>query len=699
MEHLYPLLTIFSGATIVLLGSFLFAAERELKRKRREIDRFKRTQTAQATEQHSESSPSPESIPTNDPIRQGMEVLSGGPEQSQKTADERQNDPSLLLSAQSENQQLQEKINNLKGRLITSQTELAESNKRIHEACDLNTKLQIETAGWKQQLAEKDEAIIALQSRALEGAKMKSENQKSQIEKQHLLEQVSNLQDQLRTAEERLSAIDAQHDAIAERNAQLQLSHTESKQHTEELIAKNTELQAEVDALSSQLAAAENSLEDLRSAQREEDPEKQQLLESHRQFTREIGVLHQQLETMQLQLGESVQRNQEAAVYNEKLQAELEQSQTTIAELQNSERHYVELARQYQEASDRCARLEMEVSDYREQLEHSQSKAREMESAQLQLANVESRELVYQEQQQKLEALIADLEHELSEGKYQVEALEDTHERLRETERVCQELGDENRRLGEEISRWQKRLAAGEENQRQVSMLRQQLDELQTEHARLIDTNRQAEKERAANRPNIGLAQWSSDSEGAKMLQSKLNMSVESSDLAASDEARGSPFAASSSAPVTAVANELNASQIAWRAIARHWHIGAVFAGVILLLVAGTVAMKILTAEAPNSGDPVVLAPEATSFEPVAAPASKPPVLKAAPRLRGSFQTVRPAQVFSGPSENSALIANIGQGTRLNVVDSVDGWLEIRSKHGRPPGFIRQEAAVRLSSN
>ena len=282
-------------------------------------------------------------------------------------------------AASEQNQQLQEKINNLKGRLITSQTELAESNKRIHEACDLNTKLQIETAGLKQQLAEKDEAIIALQSRALEGAKMKSENQKSRIEKQHLLEQVSNLQDQLRTAEERLSAIDAQHDAIAERNAQFQLSQTESKQHTEELIAKNTELQAEIDALSSQLAAAEKSLEGLRSAQREEGPEKQQLLESHRQFTQEIEVLHQQLDSMKLQLSESVQRNQEAAVYNEQLQAELEQRQTTIAELQNSERHYVELTRQYQEVSDRCARLEIEVSDYREQLEHSQSKAREIE--------------------------------------------------------------------------------------------------------------------------------------------------------------------------------------------------------------------------------------------------------------------------------------------------------------------------------
>jgi hypothetical protein len=36
---------------------------------------------------------------------------------------------------------------------------------------------------------------------------------------------------------------------------------------------------------------------------------------------------------------------------------------------------------------------------------------------------------------------------------------------------------------------------------------------------------------------------------------------------------------------------------------------------------------------------------------------------------------------------------------KINVVDSRDGWLEIRSKHGRPPGFVRQTAAVRIDQN
>jgi hypothetical protein len=36
---------------------------------------------------------------------------------------------------------------------------------------------------------------------------------------------------------------------------------------------------------------------------------------------------------------------------------------------------------------------------------------------------------------------------------------------------------------------------------------------------------------------------------------------------------------------------------------------------------------------------------------------------------------------------------------KINVIDSHDGWLEIRSKHGRPSGFVRQAATVRIDQN
>jgi hypothetical protein len=61
-----------------------------------------------------------------------------------------------------------------------------------------------------------------------------------------------------------------------------------------------------------------------------------------------------------------------------------------------------------------------------------------------------------------------------------------------------------------------------------------------------------------------------------------------------------------------------------------------------------------------------------------------------------SYEIVQPTRVFSAPSVHSQLVANIDPGTQVNVVDSRDGWLEIRSKHGRPPGFIPKTSAIRV---
>jgi hypothetical protein len=64
-----------------------------------------------------------------------------------------------------------------------------------------------------------------------------------------------------------------------------------------------------------------------------------------------------------------------------------------------------------------------------------------------------------------------------------------------------------------------------------------------------------------------------------------------------------------------------------------------------------------------------------------------------------SYEIIQPTRVFSAPRADSQLIANIEPGTQVNVVDSRDGWLEIRSKHGRPPGFIPKAAAKRIGQN
>lgn len=65
----------------------------------------------------------------------------------------------------------------------------------------------------------------------------------------------------------------------------------------------------------------------------------------------------------------------------------------------------------------------------------------------------------------------------------------------------------------------------------------------------------------------------------------------------------------------------------------------------------------------------------------------------------GSYQVIRATSVFQEASPDSAKIASIPRGTKVNVVRSVGDWLEVRSKHGKPPGYIRREDATYTGPN
>jgi chromosome segregation ATPase len=485
-----------------------------------------------------------------------------------------------------------------------------------------------------------------------------------------------------------------------------------------ELITKSEELAREIALLSRRLEESQRALDESQNEQRR----LASVQSENQQLQAQIGNLTNRLETRETELSESTRQIQKGVDLNTTLQSEILRLKQQLAErekaietLQSAERHWSEIqsenqklhlekqglqeefdshriqlnssaarlqesARRHQELSDRCARLEEEATDFKQQLEDSQAKAREMETAQQQLANVESREMVYREQQQRLEALVVDLERELSEGKNQVQALEDTHEHLQETERICQELSDENRRLGEEISRWQERFAASEENQRQVSMLRRQLEELQIEHARLLDEKRQARTDEMSSAAAISKTKPLNDG---------------------SNETRGEQTYPSSgdAAAGIQVAKEEESTWVVWTSLKQKWRFRAVPA-MVIVVIAGAAAMGLLGTPFSTSKE-VAVAPATSSDEYAAEPVEmvSKPQPKPAPRVRGTFETVRATQVYGGPSENSPLIASIGSGMKLNVVNLSNGWLEIRSKHGRPPGFIRQEAAVRVGQN
>ncbi|MCZ6905853.1 MAG: VWA domain-containing protein, partial [Deltaproteobacteria bacterium] len=56
------------------------------------------------------------------------------------------------------------------------------------------------------------------------------------------------------------------------------------------------------------------------------------------------------------------------------------------------------------------------------------------------------------------------------------------------------------------------------------------------------------------------------------------------------------------------------------------------------------------------------------------------------------YIVLRPTAVYSQPREDSRKIATIKPGTKVQVVDDQGDWLKIRSKHGRPPGFIKKDS-------
>jgi hypothetical protein len=83
----------------------------------------------------------------------------------------------------------------------------------------------------------------------------------------------------------------------------------------------------------------------------------------------------------------------------------------------------------------------------------------------------------------------------------------------------------------------------------------------------------------------------------------------------------------------------------------------------------------------------------------VSEPSRPTPEAKSAPRLKGAFKTIHATELFTAPTEDSALIGTIARETQINVVDARGGWLEIRSEQPRRSGFIRQEAAVRIDKS
>src|SRR5512144_2312530 len=207
----------------------------------------------------------------------------------------------------------------------------------------------------------------------------------------------------------------------------------------------------------------------------------------------------------------------------------------------------------------------------------------------------------HQEEQRKLKALVRELEHELSEGNTQLQAVAETQERLQQAERICHELSDENHQLREEITDWQKRFAASEDYQREIGILKQQLDTLQSEHDALLQSNRRMEDQLNLQRE---LDSSSSRNDSANLLNSH---SAEKIAAVLPSDFTGSTHATTDqklAEPPTSSGKATRLRRLLPSLILPKLRFGAVIASAISAIAVAGISLQALRTEPPSSAAP-----------------------------------------------------------------------------------------------
>jgi len=69
--------------------------------------------------------------------------------------------------------------------------------------------------------------------------------------------------------------------------------------------------------------------------------------------------------------------------------------------------------------------------------------------------------------------------------------------------------------------------------------------------------------------------------------------------------------------------------------------------------------------------------------------ASQPPPRRT--DAAGTYEVLRDTALLEKPSSSSREVALVERGMIVNVVSSVGEWLEVHSKYGKPPGYIRRQ--------
>ena len=465
-----------------------------------------------------------------------------------------------------------------------------------------------------------------------------------------------------------------------------------------ELQAKNEELQKEIANLRAKLELSRRAIDELEGAEQQDKSSQvdaQRSRDANDTLTSEIKELKERLQSSEARVSASVAENLDAAERQRQLRCEIEELQKHLAE--------------------------------------SQSKVRELENFQQQRANDESLETIHADERRQWETKIAELERELDGARERLGETESLRGQLTESERLRQELDVENRRHEEEIPRWQARMAEAEENRRRLSGLRAPFDALLVKHAEIAERQNRFEEDLAAFGSIIALPGGATkESSGAaaptyhqtfSAPPTAANFAAIPADHGATDHIDEENDPSQTVAPAQ-LAAEGNANKKRKRRF-------GLFPLAVLLPMAAAFAVGVWNtpaertdtyAKAPmapalkserlsdkaantppaeiEAGAVQLAAKPRETVKPAAkeaGPATKPPQpSRQETKVSGTYEITQPSRVYAAPTEFSQLIGDIAPGVKVNVVNARDGWLEIHSKHGRPPGYIRTEAAARV---
>ncbi len=445
-----------------------------------------------------------------------------------------------------------------------------------------------------------------------------------------------------------------------------------------ELRAANQDLHSQMAGLSGKLELSRRTIAELEATQQSnagDQDEARQLRLSNEQLKMELNELRSRLQVNETQSQGSVTAQQDVS------QQLLAQAQSEIAEL-------------------------------RQKLDDSQAKLGGLETAQRNVVNVDALEAKHLEERQRLQARITEMDSEISAGREKLHELDTLRARCAESEQAQQALCDEIRRRDEEIPRWQARIAEAEAHRQQISALQKPYSELISKQVSVVEKQRELQDDLEA------FARLMAAPVQAVQATTSLTNGIASQ---------------STAAPSAAPLEPEQPAAVAQAEPKRARRFG-IFSVVVLLMAAGALGAWYVDLDSSESTVPTVTAssndglpkqPEreltasiqATAVAPEAAPAPsavkdavRPAVrdnresanlalpVKPPSRVAATYKITRASRVYAAPSEFSQSIGDIEPGLKVNVVNSRDGWLEIHSKHGRPPGFIRSEVAARVAA-